>query len=164
MSGLSDLSGLARRSHRSRGQSLVEFALLLPVLIVILMGLLDFGRAIYAYNAVSEAARNGARVAIVNQTLADICQVAASRAVALGLPTTCAPNGNAGTQGVWVTNAATGTADACTAINCRQSVKVTYQFRAITPVIGAILGPINLSSTSIVPVESTCLNNGCPQP
>ena len=142
----------------------MEFALLLPVLIVTLLGMLDFGRAIYAYNAVSEAARNGARVAIVNQTLADICQIAAGRAVALGLPTTCAPNGNPSTQGVWVTNAATGTAVSCTALNCRQSVKVTYQFRPITPVIGSILGPINLSSTSTVPVESTCLNNSCPLP
>lgn len=146
------------------GQALVEFALLLPVLLVIFLGLLDVGRAVYAYNAVSEAARNGARVAIVNQTLADICQVAAGRAIALGLPTACAANGNAGTQGVWVTNAATGTAVPCAAINCRQSVKVTYEFRPITPVIGAILGPITLTSTSTVPVESVCLNNSCPQP
>lgn len=154
------------RSTRDRpdGQSLVEFALLLPVVLVIFMGLFDFGRAIFAYNSVSEAARNGARVAIVNQTLGDICLVAASRAVALGLRETCAANGNPGTEGVWVTNAATGTPTSCTAINCRQSVKVTYQFRPITPIIGAILGPINLSSTSTVPVESPCLNNSCPQP
>lgn len=155
---------MSRLRRRSRGQSLVEFSLLLPVLIVILLGLLDLGRAVYAYNAVSEAARNGARVAIVNQTYADICSVAAGRAVALGLPTACAANGNPGTQGVWITNASTGTVVPCTAINCKQSVKVTYQFRAITPVIGAILGPINISSTSTVPVENPCLNNSCPQP
>lgn len=147
-----------------QGQSLVEFALLLPVLLVILLGLLDFGRAVFAYNAVSEAARNGSRVAIVNQTLADICTVTASRAVGLGLPTSCAANGNAGTQGVWVLNLETGTATPCAAINCRQSVKVTYQFRPITPVIGAFIGPINLTSTSVVPVENLCLNNSCPQP
>jgi Flp pilus assembly protein TadG len=155
---------MSRFRQRSHGQSLVEFALLLPVLIVTLLGMLDFGRAIYAYNAVSEAARNGARVAIVNQTPGDICLVAASRAVALGLPTTCAPNGNPGTQGVWVT---TSGLPACTPvpdIDCLQSVRVTYEFRAITPVIGAIVGPINISSTSTVPVESACLNNGCPQP
>lgn len=147
-----------------RGQSLVEFALLLPVLLVILFGLLDFGRAVFAYNAVSEAARNGSRVAIVNQTLADICLVTASRAVGLGLTTTCAANGNAGTEGVWVTNAQTGTATSCVALNCRQSVKVTYQFRPLTPVIGVFIGPINLTSTSVVPVENLCLNNSCPQP
>ncbi len=147
-----------------RGQSLVEFALLLPVLLVILFGLLDFGRAVFAYNAVSEAARNGSRVAIVNQTLSDICSVTASRAVGLGLPPACAANGNAGTQGVWVTNAQTGNATSCVALNCRQSVKVTYQFRPITPVIGAFIGPINLTSTSVVPVENLCVNSSCPQP
>jgi len=151
------------RQH-SRGQSLVEFALLLPVLMVTLLGMLDFGRAIYAYNAVSEAARNGARVAIVNQTPDDICLVAAGRAVALGLPTACAPNGNPGTQGVWVTTSGPAECLPEPDINCLESVKVTYQFRPITPVIGAILGPINISSTSTVPVENPCLNNSCPQP
>jgi len=150
--------------RRQRGQSLTEFALLLPVLLLILMGILDFGRVVFAYNSVSEAARNGSRVAIVNQTLSDICLVAAGRASGLGLPTTCAANGNAGTVGVWVTNAATGTAVSCTAINCLQKVKVTYQFRPITPIIGNFIGPINLTSTSTVPVESLCKNNSCPQP
>lgn len=150
---------------RAGGQSLAEFGLLLPVLLIVFMGLFDFGRAIFAYNSVSEAARNGARVAIVNQTLGDICLVAASRAVGLGLPTACAANGNPGTPGVWVTNASTGTATSCTAImNCRQAVKVTYQFRPITPIVGAILGPINLTSTSTVPVENLCLDNNCPRP
>jgi Flp pilus assembly protein TadG len=147
-----------------RGQSLVEFALILPVLLLILMGIFDFGRAVFAYNSVSEAARNGARVAIVNQTLADICLVAAGRAVGLGLPTTCAANGNAGTQGVWVTDATAGTATSCAKVNCLQKVKVTYQFKPITPIIGRFLGPINLTSSSTVPVENLCLNNSCPQP
>ena len=150
--------------RRERGQSLVEFALILPVLVLILMGLFDLGRAVFAYNSVSEAARNGARVAIVNQTLADICVVAAGRAVGLGLPTACAANGNTGTQGVWVTDASTGTAVSCAKVNCLQKVKVTYQFSPITPIIGRILGPINLTSSSTVPVESLCLNNSCPQP
>ena len=150
--------------RRSRGQSLVEFALLLPVLLVIMLGLLDLGRAVFAYNAISEAARNGARVAIVNQTPGDICLVAAERAVALGLPTACAPNGNPGTPGVWVTTSGPAACSPIPDINCLESVKVTYQFRAITPVIGAILGPINISSTSTVPVENPCLNNSCPQP
>ena len=54
---------------RSRGQALVEFALALPVLLVIFMGLFDFGRAVFAYNSLSNAAREGARVAIVDQTV-----------------------------------------------------------------------------------------------
>lgn len=157
------LSGRRRRS-RGRGQSLVEFALILPVLVIILMGLFDFGRAILAYSTVSEAARNGARVAIVNQIPADICNVAATRSIAINLPSTCAANGTA--VGIWVTASSGGSSCSVlfTAPNtpCTQTVKATYQFTALTPIISNILGPINLSSSSTVPVESIC-SSGCPQ-
>ena len=44
------------RRRSERGQSLVETALVLPILLIILMGIFDFGQAI-AYNAVSNSAR-----------------------------------------------------------------------------------------------------------
>ena len=56
------------RSHVSRGQALVEFALILPVLLLLIFGVVDAGRLIFTYNTVSNAARDGARVAIVNQS------------------------------------------------------------------------------------------------
>lgn len=43
-----------------RGQSLVEFALLLPILVILLLGLLDLGRLFYAYVGVTGAAAEGA--------------------------------------------------------------------------------------------------------
>lgn len=141
---------------RASGQSLVEFALVLPILILILMGLFDFGRAILAYNTISEAARNGARISIVNQIPADICSVSASRAVAISLPALCAANATA--PGIYVTSAC-GTAYA---INCRQTVSATYQFRAITPIIGNFIGPISMASTSSVRIESVCTVAPCP--
>ena len=132
---------------RNRGQTLVETALVLPVIILLFMGLFDFGRAIFYYNSVAEAARNGSRVAIVNQTSIDICRIAAERATGLGLPTTCAPNATA--VGVWHVST-------CTALNCQQSVRVNFRFQAITPIIGNVVGPINLTSTSRGQVERTC--------
>lgn len=137
-----------RRRHE-QGQSLVETALIVPLVLLIFMGLFDFGRAIFAYNSVSEAARNGSRVAIVNQTPADICRVAAERATGLGLPTTCA--GSATAVGVWHVSSCTSGQ-----INCAQLVRVNYQFRAITPIIGNFIGPITVTSTSQVNVESAC--------
>jgi len=41
-------------------------ALILPVFILVLVGILDFGRAFYAYNAISNAAREGARYGTVH--------------------------------------------------------------------------------------------------
>jgi TadE-like protein len=48
--------------RRSRGQSLVEFALLSPVLILLVMGLLDLGRAYYFEVVTTDAARDAARL------------------------------------------------------------------------------------------------------
>lgn len=54
------------RRRRSRGQALVEFSLVLPVFLVMLMGVIDVGRAIWAQNSLAAAAREGARFAIVH--------------------------------------------------------------------------------------------------
>lgn len=134
---------------------MVEFALILPVLLLLLMGIFDFGRFILAYNTVSDAARDGARVAIVNQRSSDICQIAAERAVAIALPTTCAANVTA--VGVYVTSSC-GTV----AINCRQTVQVRYQLQPITPILGSIIGPITVGASSSVKVESVCTTGPCP--
>jgi hypothetical protein len=44
------------------GQSLVEFALILPLFVLIIVGVFDIGRAFFAYIAISNAAREGARI------------------------------------------------------------------------------------------------------
>jgi Flp pilus assembly protein TadG len=48
------------------GQSLVEFALILPVLLVLLVGLFDLGRAVTLSETMNAAVREGARFAIVH--------------------------------------------------------------------------------------------------
>ena len=53
------------RSTTENGQTLVEFALVLPIFILVVFGLVDFGRAVFNYNTLAEAAREGARVAAV---------------------------------------------------------------------------------------------------
>lgn len=49
--------------YRSRGQSLVETALLLPVFVVLLLGIIDFGWYLYNYSALENAARRGSEQA-----------------------------------------------------------------------------------------------------
>src|SRR5262245_21515586 len=44
-----------------QGQSLLEFAVVLPVLLLIVLGVIEFGRAYYQYNTLSKAVREGAR-------------------------------------------------------------------------------------------------------
>lgn len=59
MKRLLSLAKLPSRKSNS-GQSLVEFALLLPVLILFIFGAMDFGRAFTAYIAINSAAREAA--------------------------------------------------------------------------------------------------------
>jgi TadE-like protein len=49
--------------HRSSqtGQSLVEFAMVLPLVLLVVFGITEFGRAYYQYNTLSKAIRDGAR-------------------------------------------------------------------------------------------------------
>jgi hypothetical protein len=52
--------------RRQGGQALIEFALVIPIFLVILIGMVDVGRAIWANNALANAAREGARYAVVH--------------------------------------------------------------------------------------------------
>jgi Flp pilus assembly protein TadG len=50
-----------------RGTALVEFALIAPLLFLLLFGIIDFGRALNYYNQVTQLAGQGARAAAVNR-------------------------------------------------------------------------------------------------
>ena len=57
------MMSLRRRTGDQDGQGLVEIALVLPVFLLILFGILDVGRAVYTNSTLSQAAREGARLA-----------------------------------------------------------------------------------------------------
>jgi Flp pilus assembly protein TadG len=54
----------SRFAFDTRGQELVEFAFILPILMMLLMGIFYLGRAISVYQALGRAAREGARAAL----------------------------------------------------------------------------------------------------
>src|SRR5882724_8430612 len=51
--------------HRLQGNALTEFALILPVVVACIFGVIEFGRALYAYHFESNAAREATRWASV---------------------------------------------------------------------------------------------------
>jgi Flp pilus assembly protein TadG len=59
--------GIARRLRRQdRGQALVEFALVAPILLFLLLGIVDLARAWNVYQVLTDAGREGTRVAVVD--------------------------------------------------------------------------------------------------
>lgn len=138
-------------TSRQRGQGLVEFALTIPLFILMLLGLVDLGRAVYAYTTISNAAREGARLAIVNQTQAGgtyIAQAeAANSATSLGIAA----------ASVTISFRTPDLSGSCAnrTIGCVAQVTVPYSFTAITPIVGNIVGTINMSSTVRIPIERT---------
>ncbi len=59
------VSVLRLRAHADGGQALVEFALITPLLLLLLLGVYEFGRAWNVYQTLSDAVREGGRTAVV---------------------------------------------------------------------------------------------------
>lgn len=62
----------------SRGQALVEFAIILPLLLLIFSGVVDFGRVYYQSLLVNEAAREGGRLAALGKSATEVQQAVKS--------------------------------------------------------------------------------------
>jgi Flp pilus assembly protein TadG len=131
-----------RRTRRgARGQGLAEFALIFPIFILLLVVVFDFGRAIYAHHTIANAARGGARVAIVDQNLGSIRATALAETVGLN------------PDDISVDLTALTTSCVTLKIGCEAEVTVIYNFQPLTPIVGNIIGPMTLSATTRFPIE-----------
>lgn len=125
-----------KRGKSEKGQSLLEFALILPVLLIVLAGLLDLGRLYFAYVAVTDAAGEGAAYGAIHPD--DIDEIIARAQEATGGMIEI-------DEGmVTIENNPSGLSQAI-------SVEVSYEFTLATPLIGAMLpdGVIMLNAVAI---------------
>ena len=136
----------------------MEFALVLPIIVMIIFGLVDLGRAVFMYNTLAQSARQAARTAIVNQNVGAVKTVAAASAASLGLAPAnvdvCFK-----TDGSSQNDCSNAGADACPSpyvVGCLAIVRTHVDYSPLTPIIGSLFGSISLSSTSIEPIESVC--------
>lgn len=152
----------ARAAHgTSRGQSLVEFALVLPILLLLVMVALDFGRVYLGYInaqnmariAANYAANNAASLAAAESaTLDEYRRLVANDARQINCELPNPLPGPVYAQG--------------TDLGDPVTVAIPCQFRILTPVIGAILGDdVLLTASATFPVKDgavTNVNNGSP--
>ena len=57
-----------RPGAKRRGQALVEFAILLPLILILLLGMIEFGLLLYNQHVITNASREGARYGIVSRS------------------------------------------------------------------------------------------------
>ena len=129
--------GSPERARRQRGAALVEMAIILPVLLVLLLGVIDLGRIFYAYEALANATREGARYCALHpgnqagtQTRVQ-AELNTSMATDVDVTTTCSDLG-AGKQ---------------------ITVTATYPFEVLTPLIRQLTGGDIVLSTSASMVQ-----------
>ena len=156
--------------HRSdasapRGQALVEFALVAPVMLVVLLLAVDFGRLFFSYVSVNNAAREGAYYAATHASDHDYDQTLFEFGV------TRAALSEANVQGQGGEGTLTVTAPRCfepandTPLACdtaadfaggtgnRVSVSASRPFTFLTPIIGEVVGgQLTLSASATAPV------------
>jgi hypothetical protein len=143
------------RTRPDSGQGLVEFSLTIIVFLVILMGVVDFGMAIYKFNGVSQSARELARVTSVHP-----CAVVGAL--------TCTPGGSAETAEVLATqkNLIPGLQDpvytcvdetgapspACDFSTDSVRVEIIAPYQPITPLLG-LTGTWDMKGSSSAQIQ-----------
>jgi Flp pilus assembly protein TadG len=143
------------RHGRRRGQSLAEFALIVPILLLGVMVLLDFGRVVYAQATINESVRQAIRTGEVgarhNQSKYDAIR-AAARNAAPGVPMS---DGDITGQ-----SGACPTVDTKSPATCfypdgilasdRVVVRITVSMSLLTPIISQVVGnSITLSADAV---------------
>jgi Flp pilus assembly protein TadG len=154
-----------RRRRGGRGQSLVEFALVFPIIMLLIMAFAEIGRAVFAFNTIANAARQGARVAAVNQ-LADVTECDESRPIEDPYEPHWSMRGcaivAAKTLGITTSNITvayepppdtTLDCDPTLHVGCIAVVTVSYHYTLTTPFVSWLIAPFTMSQTSEMPIE-----------
>ena len=144
---------LRSRRRKSRGQTLVEFALVFPIFMLLLVGMIDFGMGLYKYMTVINGARVGARAGILNPAdtggVIEAAVSAATSGAGVSIDTTKL------TIACTTSSTATppNTSEACSAAKSGDTISVTvpYTYTMILPVTFG--HTISMTSTAQMAIE-----------
>jgi hypothetical protein len=137
--------GGERRRRSERGAAAVEMALVLPVLLFLVFGIIDFGRMLNAQITLTEAAREGARAEALNQN-------PATRVTA------ATPNLSGVTWAYQHSSGSPGQCPASPGPTDDAGIETRYTFKFVTPIAGiAVLfggtfgGNVTLTGEGVMP-------------
>jgi len=116
--------------------------MVLPVFLLIILAMFDVGRLIYTQNTIGNAAREAARIAIVNQDVDAIRDHALGSMIALDPSATQIDVTYSGAQ-----------CSPAMKIGCGVTVAISQPWGAITPLVGDLIGDMTLVASTTMPVE-----------
>ena len=137
------------RSRRDEGAELIEFALVLPLLLFVVVGIFDFGFLFRDYGVITNAAREGARIGVLaGYTEADVLDRVSSYMTAAGLTAPPVPP--------VVEPDSLTLASGATVPVVRVTVTYPHDFTILAPIarlFGASFGTVTLTAVSEMRVE-----------
>ena len=136
------VNSIPGRLQSERGAELIEFALIFPFLLLVLLGIVDFGFLFQRYEVLTNATREGARMAVLpGYTTPDVNSRVCAYLVTGGVPTTGCPGSTPTNPAVTVANTTIPMPSGQPALQAR-SVTLTYthNFMFIGPIIGLMGG------------------------
>ncbi|MGM8212317.1 TadE/TadG family type IV pilus assembly protein [Virgibacillus sp. W0430] len=122
-----------------KGQAIVETALILPILLLLLFGITDFGRVFHASLTLDHAGREGARAAAIgteDHVITGKIRDATSSLKEDNVSISIAPAGKG--------NRESGT---------DVTITLVYPIDFLTPIIGQFIGSFNLENKTVMRVE-----------
>src|SRR5450759_4130737 len=139
------------RRRSDRGQALVEFAIVIPVFLLLLTGLLDGSRLVFAWNGASQAARNVARTGAVTCLSLGGCDnpsvAAAEAAQAIQMP----EGGSWTVRCIDAQTLAPPSGRPCVAGDLVE-VTASETVHVITPIVSALIPTLLITATSRVEI------------
>jgi Flp pilus assembly protein TadG len=142
-----------RKSRDERGAALVEMAMTLPLMLLVAIGIFEVGRAFQTWQILTNAAREGARVAV----LPNMAQGAVDQRVRDYMQSGALPNFGSAT--VSVNNTATISIGAGTATASVVTVGYPFNFIVLNPVARLVVGSSQLGAAPFTMTASATMRN-----
>jgi Flp pilus assembly protein TadG len=167
---------MSRRRSGRRGQAIVETVLILPFLVLVLFGIISFGLYINAINTVEQAARDGARTAVIGDSMGCPGDSATAQLAEGSQPTVYgAVDSQINNDNPWLTtNSSTGpkpvisyAAVVGNETNPQQTevvITVAYPYKPLLPIPGILPGSVVIASTYQMMVQVPQAQPGATQP
>ena len=158
---MDEIFEIRNRKNRTsqQGQSLLEFAMTLPLLLLIVLGVIEFGRAYFQYNTLSKAVRQGARY--MSMHAYDPIELTRAQNIAIygnreGTGSPCLPGLAAGN--ITITPRNPDTAQGASRTNPPRWVRVEITGYAFQPMFAGILPISSFTFTPSVEMRYVGLN------